>query len=439
MESPNSEKVYSLNSKVNQRRTKVRYFIVFLLFLATIINYLDRANLSVVGPSIGKSLDLSAGEMGLIFSAFGWTYAIMQIPGGWILDRLGSKITYGFSLLIWSILTCFQGLANGFGLLFGLRLGIGFSEAPAFPTNNRVVSTWFPQKERAFATGVFTAGEYVGLGFLTPILFWLLSTFGWESVFIVSGAAGIIFSCVWLIKYNDPAKDKKVNQAELNYIREGGGVVENKSERSKISWSQVASLFKHRQLIGIYIGQIGITATLWFFLTWFPTYLVDEKHMTILHVGFVAAIPYIAAFIGVLFGGFLSDWMIHCGISVSISRKLPIIIGLLLSSSIILANYTSSVPLVITIMSIAFFAQGMAAISWTMVSEIAPPELMGLAGGVFNFAGNLSSIIVPIVIGFIVGATHSFGGALAFVAAIAVIGALSYIFIVGEVKRVKME
>lgn len=157
-----------------------------------------------------------------------------------------------------------------------------------------------------------------------------------------------------------------------------------------------------------------------------------------LKAGFVGSIPYIAAGIGVLVGGYWSDKMVKRGVAVGIARKTPIIIGLLGACSIVLANYTSSTSLVITIMSIAFFAQGMSAITWTLVSDIAPKELVGLAGGIFNFAGNLSAIVTPIVIGFIVSATNSFNGALVFVSVVAFIGALSYIFIVGEVKRIEI-
>lgn len=430
-----SSKLVSLTSA--GKPTHKRFLILTLLFFGTVINYLDRANLSVVGSNLKDSLHLNAAELGLIFSAFGWTYAIMQIPGGAILDRFGSKLTYGVSLITWSILTGLQGLATGFAGLFGIRLGIGFSESPAFPTNNRVVTTWFPQNERAIATGVFTAGEYVGLGFLTPLLFWLLNSYGWESVFIVSGALGVIFSIFWFIFYHDPHKSK-ANQAELDYIKENGGLAGDAEVKNKLNWKEFSSLFKYRQLIGIYIGQIGITATLWFFLTWFPSYLINQKHLDVLHVGFYSAIPYIAAFFGVLFGGAWSDWMIRRGVSVSLSRKLPIIVGLLLSGSIVIANYTSSITAVVTIFSIAFFAQGMSAISWTMVSEVAPKNLVGIAGGVFNFCGNLSSIFVPMIVGFIVSATNSFTGALFFVSAVAVVGALSYIFVVGEVKRVEI-
>jgi MFS transporter, ACS family, D-galactonate transporter len=419
--------------------TRVRFMILFLLFMGTVINYLDRTNISVAAPSIKQALHLDPVKLGFIFSSFGWTYALMQIPGGWFLDRFGSRIAFGFSLVFWSLATFFQAFAKGFGILFGLRLGLGFFEAPSFPTNNRVVTAWFPAKERGFATSVYTAGEFVGLAFLTPILFWMLSTYGWPSIFIATGIIGLIWSLIWFKFYRDPNESKYINEAEMNYIREGGGLADSMGEKEKLSWAKVSHLFKHRQLIGIYIGQFAIVSTLFFFLTWFPTYLVTAKHMTILKVGFYASVPYIAAFIGVLCGGGLSDWMLRRGFSTGTARKIPIIAGLLLSSCMVFANYTSSVGLVISIMSIAFFGQGLSGISWTLVSDISPRELVGLAGGVFNFMGNLAGIVIPLVIGFIVNDTHSFNGALFFETCVALVGALSYIFVVGKVKRIEIE
>jgi ACS family D-galactonate transporter-like MFS transporter len=377
--------------------------------------------------------------LGLIFSAFGWSYAFMQIPGGWFLDRFGPRLAYGSSLVLWSLFTLLQAFAKNFGILFGFRIGLGLSQAPAFPTNNRVVAAWFPQNERAFATGVYTAGEYIGLAFLTPFLFWLLSSFGWSSIFIVTGLIGLVWAVFWFKLYRDPKDSNKINQAEMKYIREGGGLAESAGAPRQFRWSDMGHLFKYRQFLGIYIGQFAIASTLYFFLTWFPTYLVTAKHLTMLKAGFIASIPYIAVFIGVLFGGFWSDKMLKKGLSPSLARKTPIITGLLLACLIILCNYTTSIGLIITFMSIAFFGQGMAGIGWTLVTDIAPKELVGLAGGVFNFAANLSGIITPIVIGLIVNQTNSFNGALLFVGAIALLGALAYIFVVGEVRRIDVK
>ncbi len=195
-------------------------------------------------------------------------------------------------------------------------------------------------------------------------------------------------------------------------------------------------MLKHRQLTGICLGQFAGNSTLVFFLTWFPTYLATERHMGWLKIGFFAIMPFIAASIGVMFGGLFSDWLLRRGKSANVARKLPIIAGLLLASTIILANYVESNVAVIAILSVAFFAQGMAALGWTLVSDIAPEGLLGVTGGIFNFAANLAGIVTPLVVGFIVAATGSFVGALVFIGIVALIGALSYIFIVGDIKRI---
>ncbi|WP_412094134.1 MFS transporter [Bacillus atrophaeus] len=426
-------------SQVCHKPTRARYVILVLLFFITAINYIDRASISIVAPSIQASLNLSPALLGVIFSAFSWTYTAMQIPGGLILDKFGSKVTYGVSLLIWSLFTGFQAFANSFAFLFGCRLLIGFSESPAFPANNRIVTTWFPRKERAFATGVYTAGEYVGLAFATPLLFWILTTFDWRIVFITAGAMGLVFAVFWFKVYHEPHNYKKVNKEELDFIKEGGGLTEVAKQSGKISWSDFFQLLKYRKLVGLYIGQFAVASTLFFFLTWFPSYLAEAKNMAFLKVGFAASLPYIAAFFGVLFGGYWSDGMMKRGISANIARKVPVIIGLLLTSSIVLANFTNSIPLVLAILSVASFAQGMSNISWTMLSEVAPSETIGLAGGVFNFFANLAGILTPLIIGFIVAATNSYNGAILFVGAVAFLGAFSYIFVVGKIERITLK
>jgi ACS family D-galactonate transporter-like MFS transporter len=363
----------------------------------------------------------------------------MQIPGGIFLDRFGTKLTYFLSLTFWSLSTLLHGIATNLASLLTFRFALGVSEAPCFPTNSRVVATWFPQQERAFATGVYTVGEYVGLAFLSPLLFWIMGAFGWRALFVVVGVAGVLFGLFWWVSYREPHESKTVNQAELDYIAAGGGIVTPKAANTKFEWRLVGQLLRFRQLVGICIGQFAGNSTLVFFLTWFPTYLATERHMGWLKIGFFTVLPFIAASVGVLFGGWLSDWLLRRGRSANIARKLPIITGLLLASVIVAANYVDSDYMVIGILSLAFFAQGMAALGWTLVSDIAPKGLLGLTGGIFNFAANLAGIITPLVIGFIVAATGSFFGALAFISVVALIGAFSYIFVVGDIKRIELE
>ncbi|HEY3540897.1 MAG: MFS transporter [Trinickia sp.] len=424
------------------RRSSARYEILALLAIGTMINYLDRTVLGIAAPQLTKELGIGAAVMGIMFSAFSWTYAASQIPGGIFLDRFGSKLTYYIAMTFWSVFTLAQGLVHGVGSLLACRLGLGVSESPCFPTNSRVVATWFPQRERALATGTYTVGEYIGLACFSPLLFALMGAYGWRSLFFVVGAAGIVFGLVWWLFYREPHEHPRANAAEIEYIEAGGGLTRDERNRarasSSFSWSTIGELLKHRQLTGICLGQFAGNSTLVFFLTWFPTYLATERHMGWLKIGFFAILPFIAASIGVMFGGWLSDSLLRRGKSANVARKLPIITGLLLASTIVLANYVKSDTVVIAIMSVAFFAQGMAALGWTLVSDIAPEGLLGLTGGIFNFAANLAGIVTPLVIGFIVAATGSFVGALVFIGVVALIGALSYVFVVGDIKRISL-
>jgi len=420
--------------------TRVRYWILAIIVIATAINYLDRANLSIVAPYVKKDLHISPIELGLVFSAFSWTYAALQIPGGWVLERVGPRITFGIALIFWSIVTGSIALAKGFGSLLGLRMALGVAETPAFPANNTLVSRWFPTKERGMATGSYTAGEYVGLAIAAPLLAWMATTYGWHSVFYLTGGLGLAFAVVWLgwIR-NSPQSDKRVSQAELEHIEKGGGAVTTAQAegRSHAKFSDIPKLLAKKRMLGALIGQFANTSTLFFFLTWFPTYLVDQKHFTLLKAGIMAIIPYLCALIGTMVGGAGSDWMLRRGVATSIARKAPIITGLILSMIIILDNYVSAPALVILFFSIAFFAQGMAsATAWTLLSDIAPANQIALTGGLFNFFANAGGAASPFVISLILSATGSFFYGLVYIAAIAGIGALSYIFLVDRVERI---
>lgn len=420
-------------------RTRVRFGVLALLAVGTMINYLDRTVLGIAAPTLSKDLGLDAAVMGLVFSAFSWTYAAAQIPGGVFLDRFGSKLTYFLSVIFWSLFTLLQGFATGLYSLLFFRFGLGVSEAPCFPANSRIVGTWFPQAERARATGVYTVGEYIGLALFSPLLFWIMSRWSWHALFIVVGITGIAFGAVWWFSYREPAESRSVNQAELDYIAAGGGFANVAVEKVPFAWANVGRLLSYRQIWGAGIGQFAGNSTLVFFLTWFPTYLATERHMGWVKVGFFAVMPFIAAAVGVISGGIVSDKLLTATGSANLARKLPIIAGLLLASCIIAANYVDSDVAVIAVLSVAFFGQGMVGLGWTLISDIAPRTLMGLTGGLFNFASNLAGIVTPLVIGFIVSATGSFVDALLFVGGIALVGALSYIFILGDVRRIEMD
>ncbi len=417
--------------------TRQRYVMLSLIATGTLINYLDRTILGVAAPALTKELGINAALMGVIFSAFSWSYAASQVPGGAFLDRFGTRLTYCLSVAFWSFFTLLQAFVHGVGALIGLRLALGVAESPCFPANSRVVATWFPRDERAFATGVYTVGEYIGLAFLSPLLFAALATFGWRSLFVGAGVIGLLFAIVWWRGYREP-RQSRANQAELDEIVAGGALLDQPPVQ-RFDWSAAGKLLKTRQMWGICLGQFAGNSTLVFFLTWFPTYLATERHMDWLKIGFFAIAPFIAASVGVLFGGWLSDRMLRQGKSPNVARKLPIILGLLLASTIIAANFVESNAAVIAILSLAFFAQGMAALGWTLVSDIAPEGMLGVTGGIFNLAANLAGIVTPLVVGGIVAATGSFFYALAFIGIVALLGALAYIVVLGDVKRIVLD
>ena len=421
--------------------SRVRYRILTFIFINVVINYMDRSNISVAAAAISQDLSLSSVQLGYIFSAFGWTYAALQIPGGVLVDRFGPRLVYAVSLVTWSLATLFQGFMRGFAGLFALRLATGAFEAPAFPTNNRIVTSWFPDRERASAIAMYTSGQFIGLAFLTPVLVTIQHFLGWRGLFIVTGLVGVVWGLIWWRLYRNPADHPAVNQAELDLIEQGGGLInrENKGEpapKAAFNWRHLREAFVHRKLWGIYIGQFAVNSTLWFFLTWFPTYLVQYRGLDYLKSGFLASAPFLAAFAGVLLSGFVSDYLIRKGVNVGIARKTPIIVGLLLSISIVGANYVDSTPLIILFMTLAFFGNGLASITWVFVSTLAPKHLVGLTGGVFNFIGGTASIIVPVVIGYL-AREGNFAPALVFIGALALTGAFSYIFLVGKVERIQ--
>jgi ACS family D-galactonate transporter-like MFS transporter len=429
----------TMSATTAERPTKRRYFVVALLFITVIINYIDRANLAIASPQIEKEFGLSPVQMGYIFSAFGWTYALAQIPGGRFLDLVGAKITYFVAILGWSAATLLQGFSSGFLSLFGLRAITGVFEAPSFPTNNRVISAWFPEQERTGAIALYTSGQYVGLAFFTPILIWVQHVSSWHWVFITTGAVGIIWSLVWLYTYKSVQKDRHANKAEVDLIVTGGGIVDEQEDSGrkihrKLTGQDWKMVF-HPKLVGVYIVQFSLATTVWFFLTWFPTYLSKGMGINIAKTGLMTSIPFVAAFLGVISGGFLANKMIARGYSIGVARKTPIFIGLVLSMLIMGANYTTDIDIIVLLLAIAFFGNGFASQAWSLVSSISPVHLIGLSGGCFNFFGGVGGVSVPIIVGYL-SQYYGFAPALVYIAAVALLSVISFLFLIGKVERV---
>lgn len=423
----------------NRQRSRSRFGVLALICGCVTINYLDRALLGIAAPALQDELGLDAATLGFVLSAFSWTYFFAQIPVGILLDRFRVGLVYALSLIVWSLVTLLHAVAAGFGSLVGLRFALGLAEAPCFPANNNIVAMWFPRRERGRAIAAYTAAEYVGLSFLSPLLYLVIQHLGWRALFALAGSVGMAYGWLFLRKYRDPSEHSEVGQTELDYIAAGDGNVHARRPAEAFRFAHIAELFRHRQMWGLCIGQFAVYSTFVFFLTWFPSYLATEREMTWIRAGFFTALPYVAGFFGILFAGWWSDWMLHRGASLNAARKWPVIAGLMGASTIIAANYVDSTPIVVAILSLAFFCQAMSSSGWSVLAEIAPPERLGLVGGLFNASANLSGIVIPIVIGIIVQATGSFVGALVFVGAVALIGAFAWIFLVGDLKRLSVD
>ena len=418
-------------------RTTRRWFpVLTLIAIATMVNYLDRTVLGIAAPYLTKELGLTAAAMGVVFSAFSWSYALLQIPGGIFLDRFGTRVTYTWALTLWSAFTAFMGFINSLPMLIAARIGVGVFEAPCFPANSRVLATWFPQHERARANSIYSVGQYAGIAFLSVPLFWITQQFGWRGLFFIAGGFGIVLGIAFWMIYREPSEDAHVGAEEISHIEAGGGG-EYKGARVSFSWSDIGLLLKHRQIVGASIGQFGGNSTQVFFVTWFPTYLVNVRGMSFINAGMMTMLPYIAAAIGVLVAGQISDRILKRTGSANVARKLPIVGGMLLASTIVIANFVpaGSDALVIAIMSLAFFGQGMTNLGWTVISDVAPKELIGLTAGIFNFSANLAGIVTPLVIGYAYQSTGSFFGPLVYIGVVALLGAFSYSVILGDIHR----
>jgi len=437
----------------NAKASHIRYLVLFMLFVVTTLNYADRATLSIAGTSMKAELGLDPVMMGYIFSAFSWAYVMAQLPGGWLLDRFGSKKIYALSIFLWSFFTMLQGGVSWFGTgvavaaLFILRFVVGLAEAPSFPANGRIVAAWFPTAERGTASAIFNSAQYFAAVLFTPLMAWIIHAYSWHYVFVVMGVIGIALTGIWFKVIHSPKDHPMINRAELHFIEQGGALVDmdqagpakTQGDDGKAKWGYIKQLLSNRMLLGVYVGQYCINTITYFFLTWFPVYLVQERGMSILKAGFVASIPAICGFIGGVVGGMISDRLIKRGHSVTFSRKLPIVGGMLLSTTMILCNYVDAQWLVVGIMALAFFGKGVGALGWAVVADTAPKEIVGLSGSLFNMFGNVAGITTPIVIGYILKATGSFSGALVFVGANALVTVISYLVIVKEIKRVQLK
>jgi MFS transporter, ACS family, glucarate transporter len=429
------------------KTTHVRYLVVLMLFLASTFSYGDRVVLSLAAADISRDLHLDALHLGYLFSGFGWAYAAGQLPAGSLLDRFGSKRVYGISILCWSCCAILSGFTGylpavaAFYVLFALRLLSGLAQSPVFPGNGRIVAAWCPAVERGRASAIFNSSQYFSLVLFAPVMGWIAHVLGWKQCFWFAGLIALGLGAVWFRVIHGVKAHPRISPAEIELIECGGGLVSldgsNQPSANTLTWPVVRWLLGTRMLLGIYLGQFCITTLTWFFLTWFPIYLSQARHLSLVKAGFLTAVPALCGFAGGILGGVASDRMLKAGYSLTRARKVPIVAGMLLAMTIVACNYVNSGLAVTVLMSLAFFGKGFGALGWTVISDTSPKGLAGVNGGMFNLIGNLAGITTPIVIGAIVKGTGAFQYALVFVAATALLAIVAYLPIVGQIRRLE--
>jgi ACS family D-galactonate transporter-like MFS transporter len=418
---------------------RVRWGIGLLLGAGVLINYFDRINLSVAAPQLQHEFGLTDGEIGWLFSGFFWSYALLQIPVGLILDRFGVTSIMRVTAFLWSVTSAATALAGGFGGILAARVVLGFAEAPGFPASSKATGYWFPRGERAMATAIFDAAAKFANVIGVPLVALAVVNFGWRWGFGITGLLSFLYFVVFVIVYRDPSKHPRLSKVERDYIVEGGATQEGSAPSGEVA--MLGYLLRNRKVWGLTIGFAAYGYSFYLFLTWLPNYLVQTMHMSILKSAGFSAVPWIFATIAdLVVGGWLIDALIARGYSETPVRKTVLVVGMLFGLAVFGATLTTDPFWAIVWISIALSGLSAAApVGWSIPSLIAPRGGTATIGGVMNFMNNLMGVVAPITTGYIVGATGSFKFAFLVAGVVLVVGIVSYVFVLGPLTPIPDE
>lgn len=408
-------------------RIRRRQTIALVLLVVTgVINYLDRATLSVANEFIRADLGLSLGQMGLLLSAFSWSYALCQLPVGALVDKIGPRWLLGAGLVVWSLAQAAGGLVSTFGWFVLARVVLGIGEAPQFPSAARVVSNWFPIRSRGTPTGIYNSASPLGFALAPLCLSPLIAVTSWHWAFFITGALGLVAAVVWLMLYRDPVREQ-MSKEELAYLDEGQ-TMEEAPQAGFASWR---ALFRHRATWGMMLGFFGSVYLNWVYLTWLPGYLRAERGMDLAYVGVAATIPFLCGFAGALVAGWASDQITRRASSVIAGRRTAVVMAMLgmVAFTIPAALVESNTLAIACISVVIFLANAASACSWSLVTVVAPRSRIASLGAIQNFGGFIGSALAPIFTGYI-AQSYSFVPALLAGAALAFAGAMAYQFLV---------
>ena len=417
------------NNTYNETPTRIlrrQQLSLVLLVVCGVINYLDRATLAVANEYIRADLGLSLGQMGLLLSAFSWSYALCQLPVGALVDKIGPRWLLGGGLVVWSLAQAAGGFAATFGYFVLARIALGIGEAPQFPAAARVVSNWFPARARGTPTGIYNSASPLGVALAPLVLAPLIIATSWHWAFFITGAMGLVAALVWVVLYRDPVR-ADMTAAEQAYLE----VDEVAAAAPKANFASWLALFRYRVTWGMMLGFFGSVYLNWVYLTWLPGYLRTERHMDLAYAGLAASVPFMCGFAGALIAGWASDRVARAAFSPVTGRRNAVVIATLgmVVFTIPAALVDSNLVAVACISIVIFLANASSACAWSLATVAAPPSRVASLGALQNFGGFLGGALAPILTGYI-AQTWSFVPALLAGAGIAFMGAMSYLFLV---------
>ena len=375
-----------------------RWFIVFLLFTATTINYIDRQIIGLLKPILEKEFSWSETDFAHIVMAFQAAYAVGLLGFGWVIDKIGTKAGYSITIIIWSIAGMLHAVARSVSGFSWARLGLGIGEAGNYPAAVKTVAEWFPKKERGLATGLFNAGTSVGVVVAVLIVPWILNRYGWHEVFWITGALGFVWLVFWLIFYDIPQKQTRLTDEERDYISSGQEPANTETDDKKsVNWFK---LFLFPQTWAYITGKALIDPIYWFFLFWLPSYFASTFDLDLKKPSVELMLIYTATTIGSIGGGYLSSWLIKKGWPTIKARKTVLLVFATLELSIILAQFATDVWVAVGLISLAVaLHQAWATNVFTLASDMFPKQAVSSVVGIGGTAGAVGGILFPILVG----------------------------------------
>ena len=422
----------SSRSSVPRRRWRI----AILLAFGVLVNFFDRINLSVSRDALHASFGLSLVAFGYLSSAFSWTYALMQIPAGVLLDRWGVRRVGRISALLWSVASFAGALSPGLSWFFGARFLLGVSESPTFPANAKALGYWFTQEERGLATAITDAAAKLSSAIGVPLIGVLLLYFGWRWSFAATGFISLLYFGLFYCVYRNPSEDKGLSAEELHLILRGGA--QREGETRTRSGASLSYLLRQRKVYGLALGWGAYNYTFFLLLAWLPSYLSVSLHMDLFHSAFYTSVPWLfATFTDLLVGGWLVDALIRRGYNANRVRQTVMVGGMAFGLAIFGAASAHSPATALVWISLALGGLAAAApVAWTVPSLIAPRESVGTLGGAVNFCGQIAAISAPIVTGYIVSGTRSFAAAFVTATVILLLGIVGYVFLLGPIEPI---